>query len=72
MQKIFDLLSILSSSVMVEEFRGHTEGANPCRKTSENAKRRATHVVLFLKYMADSEIPNVNLLFLCNHARIRG
>ena len=71
--KIFDLLYILSSSVrLVEEFRGHTEGANPGMKTSENAKQRAKHVVNFLEYMADSAIPNVDLLFLSNHARIRG
>ena len=71
--KIFDSLYILSSSVrLVEEFRGHTEGANPSRKTSENAKQRAKHVRDFLEYMADSAIPNVDLLFLSNHARIRG
>ncbi|XP_078032268.1 uncharacterized protein LOC117263495 [Epinephelus lanceolatus] len=57
---------------LVEEFRGHTEGANPGRKTSENAKQRAKHVVDFLEYMADSAIPNVDLLFLSNHARIHG
>ncbi|KAL7398601.1 hypothetical protein ABVT39_012021, partial [Epinephelus coioides] len=57
---------------LVEEFRGHTEGANPGRKTSENAKQRAKHVVDFLEYMADSAIPNADLLFLSNHARIRG
>ena len=71
--KIFDSFYILSSSVrLVEEFRGHTEGANPSRKTSENAKQRAKHVRDFLEYMADSAIPNVDLLFLSNHARIRG
>ncbi|KAL7385251.1 hypothetical protein ABVT39_018329 [Epinephelus coioides] len=57
---------------LVEEFRGHTEGANPSRKTSENAKQRAKHVRDFLEYMADSSIPNVGLLFLSNHVRIRG
>ncbi|KAL7398395.1 hypothetical protein ABVT39_009068 [Epinephelus coioides] len=57
---------------LVEEFRGHTEGANPSKKTSENAKQRAKHVRDFLEYMADSSIPNVGLLFLSNHARIRG
>ncbi|KAG7506554.1 hypothetical protein JOB18_008867 [Solea senegalensis] len=56
---------------LVEEFRGHTEGANPSRKTSENAKQRAKHVRDFLEYMADSSIPNVGLIFLSNHARIR-
>ncbi|KAL7384859.1 hypothetical protein ABVT39_010294 [Epinephelus coioides] len=57
---------------LVEEFRGHTEGANPSRKTSENAKQRAKHVRDFLEYMAGSSIPNIGLLFLSNHARIRG
>ncbi|KAK2829830.1 hypothetical protein Q7C36_017820 [Tachysurus vachellii] len=56
---------------LVEEFRGHIQGVNPSRKTQENAKQRATHVLHFLEFMADSRIPNVDLLFLKNHSRVR-
>ncbi|KAK2829831.1 hypothetical protein Q7C36_017821 [Tachysurus vachellii] len=56
---------------LVEEFRGHIQGVNPSRKTQENAKQRATHVLHFLEFMADSRIPNVDLLFLENHSRVR-
>nr|XP_046228117.1 uncharacterized protein LOC124049998 [Scatophagus argus]XP_046238928.1 uncharacterized protein LOC124055953 [Scatophagus argus]XP_046238950.1 uncharacterized protein LOC124055983 [Scatophagus argus] len=57
---------------LVEEFKGYTEGANPGRKTRENAKQRATHVIQFLEFMADSATPNVDLLFLGDHGRVRG
>ncbi|KAK2836093.1 hypothetical protein Q7C36_013962 [Tachysurus vachellii] len=56
---------------LVEEFRGHIRGVNPSRKMQENAKQRATHVIHFLEFMADSRIPNVDLLFLKNHSRVR-
>ncbi|XP_030274543.1 uncharacterized protein LOC115582622 isoform X2 [Sparus aurata] len=57
---------------LVEEFRSHTEGANPSRKTSDNAKQRGKHVIDFLKYMAEPGSPSVDLLFLRDHARVRG
>lgn len=54
---------------VVEEFRGHTEGENPDRKTRENAKQQLTHEFKFLEFMADSATPNTDLLFLTNHGR---
>ncbi|XP_026010614.1 uncharacterized protein LOC113013696 isoform X19 [Astatotilapia calliptera] len=56
---------------LVEEFRVHAEGVNPSRKIRDNAKQRATHVIHFLEFMADPAIPNVDLLFLRNHGKVR-
>ncbi|XP_019211334.1 uncharacterized protein LOC102080074 isoform X1 [Oreochromis niloticus] len=56
---------------LVEEFRAHAEGVNPSRNLRENARQRATHVIHFLEFMADPAIPNVDLLFLRNHGKVR-
>lgn len=66
------MMSVLASSVrLVEEFRAHAEGVDPSRKLCQNARQRATHVIHFLEFMADPEIPNVDLLFLRNHGKVR-
>ncbi|GLD71005.1 rho family-interacting cell polarization regulator 1-like protein [Lates japonicus] len=57
---------------LVNDFKGHVEGANPPRKVQENAKQRATHVFHFVHFMADSPNPNGNLLFLQDISRVRG
>lgn len=58
-------MSVLASWVrMVKEFKAHAEGVNPSRKLHENARQWATHVIQFLEFMADSAIPNIDLLFL--------
>ncbi|KAM7406707.1 hypothetical protein PAMA_002760 [Pampus argenteus] len=57
---------------LVNDFKGHVEGANPPRKDQENAKQRATHVFHFLHFMANSPNPNGNLLFLQDISRVRG
>ncbi|KAM7390925.1 hypothetical protein PAMA_008906 [Pampus argenteus] len=57
---------------LVNDFKGHVEGANPPRKVQENAKQRATHVFHFLHFMANSPKPNGNLLFLQDISRVRG
>ncbi|XP_025760663.1 uncharacterized protein LOC102079840 isoform X4 [Oreochromis niloticus] len=56
---------------LVEEFRAHAEGVNPSIELHENARQRATHVIRFLEFMADPAIPNVDLLFLRNHGKVR-
>lgn len=71
-QMYFDMMSILASSVrLVEEFRAHAESVNPSRKIRDNARQPATHVIHFLEFMADPAIPNVDLLFLRNHGKVR-
>ncbi|KAM7384966.1 hypothetical protein PAMP_001070 [Pampus punctatissimus] len=61
-----------NSVKLVNDFKGHVEGANPLRKVKENAKQRATHVFHFLHFMANSPNPNGNLLFLQDISRVRG
>ncbi|KAM7412334.1 hypothetical protein PAMA_022016 [Pampus argenteus] len=57
---------------LVNDFKGHVEGANPPRKVQENAKQRATHVFHLLHFMANTPNPNGNLLFLQDISRVRG
>ncbi len=57
---------------LVNDFKGHVEGANPPRKVQENAKQRATHVFHFLHFMANCPNPIGNLLFLQDISRVRG
>ncbi|XP_032365902.1 neurofilament light polypeptide [Etheostoma spectabile] len=56
---------------LVEEFREHTQGCNATRKTRENARQRANHVLCFLEFMSKPAVPHVNLLFLEDYGRIR-
>ena len=56
---------------LVEEFKEHTEGSNPIQKTRWNARRRANHVIYFLRFMSEPALPHLNLLFLKDYGRIR-
>ncbi|XP_028428317.1 uncharacterized protein LOC114551469 isoform X2 [Perca flavescens] len=56
---------------LVEEFKEHTEGRFPLQKTRWNARRRANHVIYFLRFMSEPALPDLNLLFLKDYGRIR-
>ncbi|XP_024153971.1 uncharacterized protein LOC112162389 [Oryzias melastigma] len=49
---------------LLEEFRHHTEGANPSRKDRENAQQRVTHVRKFLEFMCTPQILSADMKFL--------
>ncbi|KAM7412329.1 hypothetical protein PAMA_022011 [Pampus argenteus] len=57
---------------LLNDFKGHVEGANPPRKIQGKAKQSATHVFHLLHFMANTPNPNGNLLFLQDISRVRG
>ncbi|XP_028428510.1 uncharacterized protein LOC114551750 [Perca flavescens] len=56
---------------LVEGFKEHTEGRHPTQNTRRNARQRASHVLYFLRFMSEPALPDLNLLFLKDHGRIR-
>lgn len=60
-----------SVDILLEEYKGHSEGPNPTTKLKENVASKIYRIKKFLAYMAQGESKLGTFLFLDNTQKIR-